>query len=42
MNIVKTNVMVVDNTTINVNSMLIENVQGYAYLRQHYSLKEQN
>ena len=28
MNIAKTKVMVVDNTPINVNNMLIENVQG--------------
>ena len=32
MNITKTKVMVVDNTPINVNNMLIENVQGYVYL----------
>ena len=31
MNIAKTNVMVVDNTPINVNTVLIENVQGYMY-----------
>ena len=30
MNIAKTNVMVIDNTPINVNNVLIENVQGYA------------
>ena len=42
MNIAKTNVMVVDNTPINVNNVLIENVQGYVYLGQHYSLKENN
>ena len=40
MNIAKTNVMVVDNTPINV--MLIENVQCYVYLGQHYRLKEKN
>ena len=40
MNIAKTNVMVVDNTPINVNNVPIENVQGYVYLAQHYSLKE--
>ena len=34
--------MVVDNTPINVNNVLIENVQGYRYLGQHYSLKEKN
>ena len=42
MNIAKTKVMVVDNTTIYVNNVLIENVQGYVYLGQHYSLKEKN
>ena len=34
--------MVIDNTPINVNNVLIENVQGYGYLGQHYSLKEKN
>ena len=42
MNIAKTKVMVVDNTPINVNNVLIENVQGYVYLGQHYSLKEKH
>ena len=42
MNIAKTKVMVVDNTPININNVLIENVQGYVYLGQHYSLKENN
>ena len=42
MNIAKTKVMFVDNTPINLNNVLIENVQGYVYLRQHYSLKEKN
>ena len=42
MNIAKTKVMVVDNTPINVNNVLIENNQGYVYLGQHYSLKEKN
>ena len=42
MNIAKTKVMVVDNTPINVNNVLIENVVGYVYLGQHYSLKEKN
>ena len=42
MNITKTKVMVVDNTPINMNNVLIENVQGYVYLGQHYSLKEKN
>ena len=39
MNIAKTKVMVVDNTTINVNNVLIENVEGYVYLGQRNSLK---
>ena len=38
----RTKVMVVDNTPININNVLIENVQGYVYLGQHYSLKEKN
>ena len=42
MNIAKANVMVLDNTPINVNNVLIESVQGYVYLVQHYSLKENN
>ena len=42
MNIAKTKVMVVDNTPINVNNVLIENVPGYVYLGQHYSLNEKN
>ena len=42
-NITKTKVMVVDNTPINVNNVLIENIPGYVYLGgQHYSLKEKN
>ena len=41
-NITKTKVMVVDNTPINGNNVLIENVPGYVYLGQHYSLKEKN
>ncbi len=32
----------VDNTPINVNNVLIENVPGYVFLGQHYSLKEKN
>ena len=40
--IAKTKMMVVDNTPINVNNVLIENVQVYVYLGQHYSLKEKN
>ena len=39
MNIAKTMVMVVDNTPINMNNVLIENDQGYVYLGQHYILK---
>ena len=35
-------VMVVDNTPINVNNVLIENVQGYLYSGQQYSHKEKN
>ena len=42
MNIAKIKVMVVDSTPINVNHMLIENVEGFMYLGQHYSLKEKN
>ena len=42
MNIAKTKVLVVDNTPINVNNVLIENVDAYAYLGQRYSLKEKN
>ena len=44
MNITKTNVMVVDNTPINVNNVLIEMSQATCrpYLGQHYSLKEKN
>ena len=42
MNIAKTKVMVLDNTPINMNNVLIENVSGYLYLGQHYSLKEKN
>ena len=34
--------MVVDNTPINVNNVLIENVEGYVYLGQHYRLKNQD
>ena len=42
MNIAKTKVIVVDNTPINVNNSLIENVQDYVYLEQHYIIKEKN
>ena len=31
MKIVKTEVMVIDNTRINVNNVMIENVDGYVY-----------
>ena len=40
-NIAKTKVMVVDNTAINVNNVLID-VEGCVYLGQRYSLKENN
>ena len=39
LNIAKTKVMVVDNTPINVNNVLIENVEG-VYLGQHYSIHQ--
>ncbi len=42
LNIAKTKVMVVDNTPINVNNVLIEYVRGYLYLEQHYILNEKN
>ena len=42
MNIAKTKVVVVDNTPINVNNVLKENVPGYVYLGQHYSIEENN
>ena len=42
MNIAKTKVLVVDNAPINVNNVPIENIQGYVYLGQHYSIKEKN
>ena len=35
MNIAKIKVMVVDNSQMNVNNVLIENVEGYMYLGQH-------
>ncbi len=35
MTIAKTKLMVVDNTTINENNVLIKNVLGYMYLGQH-------
>ena len=40
MNIAKTKVIVVDNTPIITNNVLIENVEGYEYIGQHYSIKE--
>ena len=42
MNIAKTKMMVVDNTPINVDNVMIGNVQGYVYVGQHYSIKENN
>ena len=42
MNIAKKKVMVVYNTPINVNNVMIENVPGYVYFGQYYSLKEKN
>ena len=33
-NIAKTKVMVVDNTPINVNNVVMENVESYVYLGQ--------
>ena len=42
MNIAMTKVMVEDHTPINVNNVPIDNVEGYVYLGQHYSLKEKN
>ena len=38
----KTKVMVVGNTQINVNNVLIENCERYVYFGQRYSLKEKN
>ena len=43
MNIAKIKVMVEDNTPpINVNTVFIENVEGYVYMGQHYSMKQNN
>ena len=42
MNIAKTKVIVVDNTPIHVNKVLIENVECYVYLGQRYCLQEKN
>ena len=45
MNIAKTKVIVVDNTPINVNNVLIENVQvkaSYNWDNVRYNLKEKN
>ena len=39
-NITKTKVIVVDNTPIHVNNVPIENVEGYVFLGQRFSLKE--
>ena len=38
----KMNMMVLDNTPIKVNNVLIENTQCYVYLGQHDSHKEKN
>ena len=42
MTIAKAKVMVVDNTPIYINNVLIETVEIYVYLGQRYSLKEKN
>ena len=42
MNIAKTKVMVVETTPIYLTNVLIENVEGYVYMGQHYNLKEKN
>ena len=42
MNIAKTKVMVADNTTLNINNAVRENVEGYVYVGQRYSIKEKN
>ena len=42
MNIAKTKVVVVENTTIHVDNVLIENIQCYVYLGQHYIIKGNN
>ena len=42
MNIAETTLMVVDNIPINVNNVSMENVEGFIYLGQHYSLKDKN
>ena len=42
MNIANTKVMVVENTPININNVLIQNVEGYVYVGQCYNLKENN
>ena len=42
MNIAKTKVMAVENTPININNVLIQNVEGYTYVGQCYNLKENN
>ena len=39
MNITETNVMLIDNTPINVNNVSIENAEGYVYIPgEHYSV----
>ena len=42
MNIATTKVMVVDVTPINVHNLLLENIEGYVYLVQGYSIMENN
>ena len=41
-NITKTKVMAVNKTPIKVNNVQTENIEGYIYLGQHYSLKKNN
>ena len=40
MNIAKIHVLVVDHTPINENNAMIENIEAYKYMWQHYSLEE--
>ena len=42
MNIAKTKVIIVDNIALNMNNVVIEIGEGYVYLGQHYSIKENN
>ena len=42
MNIAKAKAMVIDNTPINVNNVVIENVEGYVYVGQRYNPNEKN